>query len=69
MELYINREEFKQTVKLFLNNLYGKNCSNTDSVFKEAYVREIKRNGFAPVHKRGIICADTDAIYVVKNNY
>ena len=35
--------------KLFLNNLYGKMASNTDSSFKFAYVKEDKTVGFVTV--------------------
>ena len=35
--------------KLFLNNLYGKMASNTDSSFKLAYVKEDKTIGFVAV--------------------
>ena len=35
--------------KLFLNNLYGKMASNTDSSFKLAYVKEDKTIGFVTV--------------------
>lgn len=35
--------------KLFLNNLYGKMASNTDSSFKFAYVKEDKTIGFVAV--------------------
>lgn len=55
---YINKyREIKMTskgakrelAKLFLNNLYGKMASNTDSSFKVAYVKEDKTIGFYPV--------------------
>lgn len=55
---YINKyREIKMTskgakrelAKLFLNNLYGKMASNTDSSFKVAYVKEDKTIGFYTV--------------------
>lgn len=36
----------RELAKLFLNNLYGKMASNTDSSFKIAYVKEDKSIGF-----------------------
>lgn len=36
----------RELAKLFLNNLYGKMASNTDSSFKIAYVKEDKTIGF-----------------------
>ena len=39
----------RELAKLFLNNLYGKMASNTDSSFKLAYVKEDKSIGFLPV--------------------
>lgn len=36
----------RELAKLFLNNLYGKMASNTDSSFKVAYVKEDKTVGF-----------------------
>ena len=39
----------RELAKLFLNNLYGKLASSTDSSFKIAYVKEDKSIGFIPV--------------------
>ncbi len=39
----------RELAKLFLNNLYGKMASSTDSSFKIAYVKEDKSVGFLPV--------------------
>lgn len=39
----------KQLAKLFLNNLYGKMATSTDSSFKYAYVKEDKSIGFVQV--------------------
>lgn len=39
----------RELAKLFLNNLYGKMASNTDSSFKVAYVKEDKSLGFISV--------------------
>ena len=39
----------RELAKLFLNNLYGKMASNTDSSFKLAYLKEDKTIGFMPV--------------------
>ena len=39
----------RELAKLFLNNLYGKMASNTESSFKVAYVKENKTVGFMPV--------------------
>lgn len=39
----------RELAKLFLNNLYGKMASSTDSSFKLAYVKENKSIGFIPV--------------------
>lgn len=39
----------RELAKLFLNNLYGKMASSTDSSFKLAYVKEDKTIGFLPV--------------------
>lgn len=39
----------KELAKLFLNNLYGKMASSTDSSFKIAYVKEDKSIGFMQV--------------------
>lgn len=39
----------RELAKLFLNNLYGKMASSTDSSFKIAYVKEDNSVGFVPV--------------------
>lgn len=39
----------RELAKLFLNNLYGKLSSSTDSSFKIAYVKDDKSLGFLPV--------------------
>ena len=39
----------RELAKLFLNNLYGKMASNTDSSFKYAYVKEDKTVGFITI--------------------
>lgn len=39
----------RELAKLFLNNLYGKMASSTDSSFKIAYVKEDKSLGFVPI--------------------
>ena len=39
----------RELAKLFLNNLYGKMASNTDSSFKLAFIKEDKTIGFLPV--------------------
>lgn len=39
----------RELAKLFLNNLYGKMASSTDSSFKIAYVKDDKSIGFIPV--------------------
>ena len=39
----------RELAKLFLNNLYGKMASSTDSSFKIAYVKDDKSVGFIPV--------------------
>ena len=41
----------RELAKLFLNNLYGKMASSTDSSFKVAYVKDDKSLGFYPVHE------------------
>ena len=45
--------------KLFLNNLYGKMASNTDSSFKYAYIKEDKSIGFV-----GVDCNDKAPGYI-----
>ena len=44
-----NKGAKRELAKLFLNNLYGKMASNTDSSFKVAYVKEDKSIGFYTV--------------------
>lgn len=39
----------RELAKLFLNNLYGKMASSTDSSFKLAYIKEDKSIGFIPI--------------------
>ena len=41
----------RELAKLFLNNLYGKMASNTDSSFKLAYLKDDKTIGFMPVQE------------------
>lgn len=41
----------RELAKLFLNNLYGKMASSTDSSFKVAYIRDDKSVGFYQVDK------------------
>ena len=41
----------RELAKLFLNNLYGKMASNTDSSFKYAYIKEDQSIGFMPVRE------------------
>lgn len=41
-----SKDARRELAKLFLNNLYGKMASNTDSSFKIAYVKEDKSIGF-----------------------
>lgn len=41
----------RELAKLFLNNLYGKMATNTDSSFKVAYMREDKTIGYKPVQE------------------
>ena len=43
----------RELAKLFLNNLYGKMASSTDSSFKLAYVKDDKSIGFIPVIQKG----------------
>lgn len=43
----------RELAKLFLNNLYGKMASSTDSSFKIAYVKEDKSLGFIPITENG----------------
>ena len=41
----------RELAKLFLNNLYGKMASNTDSSFKYAYTKEDKTVGFVTIEE------------------
>lgn len=41
----------RELAKLFLNNLYGKMASSTDSSFKVAYIKEDKSIGYYPVEE------------------
>ena len=41
----------RELAKLFLNNLYGKMATNTDSSFKVAYMRDDKTIGYKPVEE------------------
>lgn len=41
----------RELAKLFLNNLYGKMASNTDSSFKYAYIKDDETVGFMPVQE------------------
>ena len=43
----------RELAKLFLNNLYGKMASSTDSSFKIAYIKEDKSIGFISVIQKG----------------
>ena len=43
----------RELAKLFLNNLYGKMASSTDSSFKVAYVKEDKSIGYHSVIQKG----------------
>ena len=43
----------RELAKLFLNNLYGKMASNTDSSFKYAYIKEDKTLGFITIEEHG----------------
>ena len=43
----------RELAKLFLNNLYGKMASSTDSSFKVAYIKEDKTIGYYPVTQNG----------------
>lgn len=44
-----NKGALRELAKLFLNNLYGKMASSTDSSFKVAYIKEDKSIGFMAV--------------------
>ncbi len=41
----------RELAKLFLNNLYGKMASNTDSSFKVAFIKDDKTLGYFPVNE------------------
>lgn len=45
-----NKGALRTLAKLFLNNLYGKMASSTDSSFKYAYVKEDKSIGFVGIN-------------------
>ena len=49
----------RESAKLFLNNLYGKLASNTDSSFKVAYIKDDNSLGF-----NNIFANDKDAGYI-----
>lgn len=44
-----SKDALRELAKLFLNHLYGKMSSSTDSSFKIAYVKDDKSLGFLPV--------------------
>lgn len=46
-----NTGALREQAKLFLNNLYGKMSSSTDSSFKYAYIKDDNSIGFYPVHE------------------
>lgn len=48
-----SKDALRELAKLFLNNLYGKMASSSDSSFKVAYVKEDKSLGFIPVAQSG----------------
>lgn len=48
-----SKDALRELAKLFLNNLYGKMASSTDSSFKVAYVKEDKTIGFIQVREAG----------------
>ena len=48
-----SKDALRELAKLFLNNLYGKMASSSDSSFKVAYVKEDKSLGFIPVSQSG----------------
>lgn len=41
----------RESAKLFLNNLYGKMASNTDSSFKYAYIKDDQSIGYIPIRE------------------
>lgn len=62
----------RELAKLFLNNLYGKLASSTDSSFKVAYVKEDKSLGFYTVtqhNKRPVYIAAGSAITSYARNF
>lgn len=48
-----SKDALRELAKLFLNNLYGKMASSTDSSFKIAYVKDDKSIGFLSVIEKG----------------
>ena len=46
-----NKGAKRQLAKLFLNNLYGKMATNTDSSFKYAYLKDDKSLGFVQIEE------------------
>lgn len=48
-----SKDALRELAKLFLNNLYGKMASSTDSSFKIAYVKEDKSIAFLSVIQKG----------------
>lgn len=54
-----NKGAIRELAKLFLNNLYGKFASSTDSSFKVAYIKEDGAVGFYPVYAQ-----DKEAGYI-----
>ena len=48
-----NKGALRELAKLFLNNLYGKMASSTDSSFKVAYLKEDKSLGFMTCMENG----------------
>lgn len=48
-----NKGALRELAKLFLNNLYGKMASSTDSSFKVAYLKEDKSIGFMACMENG----------------
>lgn len=48
-----NKGALRELAKLFLNNLYGKMASSTDSSFKVAYLKDDKSIGFMPCIENG----------------
>ena len=61
----------RELAKLFLNNLYGKLASNTDSSWKYVYLKEDKTIGFLPVpennKKAGYIAAGSAITSYARN--